>query len=516
LSFGAGQDMMTDSLQRYELLEKIGEGTYGVVYRARDLTMAPESPTVPDAVDESLVALKKMRLAAHDEGVPVTTLREVALLKDLRHRNIVRLRAVIPQPPRLYLVFDYMDYDLKQCLDAQFHGGMPLPLIRACMIQILSGLAFCHARLVLHRDLKPQNVLIDRCGRVKLADFGLARAFQAKKTYTQEVVTLWYRAPELLLGDPEYSASVDLWSTGCILAELSCRRPLFPGDSEIDQLFRIFRLLGTPSEASWPGVTKLPDYQAVFPLWRPTTVSNHLPKMDKGAANLLTRLITYNPSKRLRAEDALRHSFFDDVRNAEFLVPLHAHRYDDKHEAHLSTPVTLGPGHESLVNAGTHRAEQTCLLPVDAASAAADATANANADVNADVNADADAATTCAHDGATVPMSNAELSATWAMRGGGSVGDVRTCDDDPRSVALLHGVREGTMRDAPCLPCDQSCGVAMVVNAPKCDGASLDRGSQPGVGRVNRRSRTSCEAAAELGTSEADATAPPPAQRTKT
>ena len=155
---------MTDSLQRYELLEKIGEGTYGVVYRARDLTMAPESPTVPDAVDESLVALKKMRLAAHDEGVPVTTLREVALLKDLRHRNIVRLRAVIPQPPRLYLVFDYvrasatctqstpheathtsslllcvtfqMDYDLKQCLDAQFHGGMPLPLIRACMIQV--------------------------------------------------------------------------------------------------------------------------------------------------------------------------------------------------------------------------------------------------------------------------------------------------------------------------------------------------------------------------------------------
>ena len=149
-------------------------------------------------------------------------------------------------------------------------AGMPHRLIQSCLLQILSALSFCHARLVcfvtvpargecplqwrlptcfqvLHRDLKPQNVLIDLKGHVKLADFGLARAFQTKKPYTQEVVTLWYRAPELLLGQNDYTASVDLWSTGCILAELTCRRPLFPGDSEIDQLFRIFRLLGTPT-----------------------------------------------------------------------------------------------------------------------------------------------------------------------------------------------------------------------------------------------------------------------------
>ena len=163
------------------MIKKIGEGTYGVVFRARDSSVPQVSPAGGAGVyDEGLVALKKMRLDAHDEGVPVTTLREVALLKDLRHDNIVRLREVIPQPPNLYLVFDYMDYDLKQCLDKQFKQGMPLALIQSCMLQILMGLAFCHARLVLHRDLKPQNVLIDRHGRVKLADFGLARAFQVR------------------------------------------------------------------------------------------------------------------------------------------------------------------------------------------------------------------------------------------------------------------------------------------------------------------------------------------------
>lgn len=212
------------------MLDKIGEGTYGVVYRARDTTVATLSPPATGTragryPDESIVALKKMRLNAHDEGVPVTTLREVAILQDLKHENIVRLRDFVPQPPRLYLVFDYMDYDLKQCLDTHFREGMPARLMQSCMYQIFSGLSFCHARLILHRDLKPQNILIDELGRVKLADFGLARAFQTQKTYTQEVVTLWYRAPEILLGLSEYSAAVDMWSTGCILAELCCRCP---------------------------------------------------------------------------------------------------------------------------------------------------------------------------------------------------------------------------------------------------------------------------------------------------
>jgi len=255
--------------------------------------------------------------------VPVTTLREVALLQDLIHPHIVRLREVVPCPPRLYLVFDYMDFDLKQCLDKEFKKGMPAKLIQSCMYQILDGLAFCHARLVLHRDLKPQNVLIDLHGRVKLADFGLARAFQPKRTYTQEVVTLWYRAPELLLGQQEYTASVDLWSTGCILAELTCRKPLFPGDSEIDQIFRIFRLLGTPDDSTWEGVTQLPDFQPIFPRWSGTPIETVLPNLEPLAVRLLSELIAYQPSSRIRAEDALQHEYFDGLRGrSHVLVPL--------------------------------------------------------------------------------------------------------------------------------------------------------------------------------------------------
>lgn len=215
-----------------------------------------------------------------------------------------------------------MDHDLKQCLDAQFQHGMPLPLIQSCMLQLFSGLAFCHSRLVLHRDLKPQNVLIDRNGRVKLADFGLARAFQARKLYTQEVVTLWYRAPELLLGNPEYTAAVDVWSTGCILAELFCRQPLFSGDSEIDQIFRIFRLRGTPTEATWPGVTKLPNYQENFPKWHAKAIDVQVPQIVPSAVDLASQLITYAPTQRLTAQDAMGHPFFDDARGAEFVVPL--------------------------------------------------------------------------------------------------------------------------------------------------------------------------------------------------
>lgn len=310
------------AISRFEIIKEIGKGTYGTVLLGRDTAIPPVSPVPPgyppQEPDEGIVALKRMRLDAHDEGVTVTTLREVALLHDLKHENIVRLREVIIEQPRLYLIFDHMDYDLKQCLSKhpEFKEGMPIPLIRSVMVQILSGLDFCHKRLVLHRDLKPQNVLIDTRGKVKLADFGLARAFQTRRVYTQEVVTLWYRAPELLLGQNEYSAMVDLWSTGCILAEIANGRPLLPGDSEIDQIFRIFRLLGTPENASWPGVESLPDFQPIFPKWRRQPFSMALPDVPADVANLLQELIVYQPSKRLNAEAALSHAFFDPMRTA--------------------------------------------------------------------------------------------------------------------------------------------------------------------------------------------------------
>jgi serine/threonine protein kinase len=268
--------------------QKIGEGTYGQVYKARDTS-------------GEWVALKKLRLDDNGEGVPVTTLREVALLKELVHDNIVRLRDVVAAPPKLYLVFDYHEQDLKQCMDKHFRDGMPGTLIKTCIMQILRGVAYCHSKRVLHRDLKPQNVLIDVSGRVKLADFGLARVLQNlnPQHYTHEVVTLWYRAPELLLGKREYSMSVDTWSIGCIFAELCCRKPLFPGDSEIDQLFRIFRCLGTPTEDLWPGCTQLPNFQECFPKWTPKRMREEVPNIEEGGADLLAHLVIYTAERRV-------------------------------------------------------------------------------------------------------------------------------------------------------------------------------------------------------------------------
>lgn len=189
----------------------------------------------------------------------------------------------------------------------------------------MSGLAFCHSRRVLHRDLKPQNLLIDREGSLKLADFGLARAIGIPvRTYTHEVVTLWYRSPEILLGSKHYSTAVDMWSVGCIFAEMACKIPLFPGDSEIDELYKIFRVLGTPNEFSWPGISDLPNYKADFPCWPEVdlecVINSRDPKSEKVSMNLdadgidlLQKMLIYEPGKRISAKQALLHPYFRDI-----------------------------------------------------------------------------------------------------------------------------------------------------------------------------------------------------------
>lgn len=364
----------TGMIDRYAVDRQIGEGTYGVVFLARDTHYPPRqpSPSGRRGCDDAVVALKRMRLDAHDEGVPVTTLREVAILQDLRHEHIVRLREVIPQPPSLYLVFDYMDFDLKQCLDRHFSGGMPHRLLQSCLLQILRALAFCHARLVLHRDLKPQNVLIDHTGTVKLADFGLARAFQPKRSYTQEVVTLWYRAPELLLGMSGYSSSVDLWSTGCILAELTCCRPLFPGDSEIDQLFKIFRLLGTPREEHWPGVTALPNFQTAFPKWKGEPLASRCQAVSPDIGDLIAKLVCYDPAARLDANEAIAHRCFDDVRHLPLpFAPLPLpHEAESPHTGARRSSVgsSAGRGSDVVAVGGGAGASSSAMAPSDGSS----------------------------------------------------------------------------------------------------------------------------------------------------
>ncbi|PON78581.1 GPCR kinase [Parasponia andersonii] len=302
----------------------IGEGTYGVVYKARD------------RVTNETIALKKIRLEQEDEGVPSTAIREISLLKEMQHGNIVRLQDVVHSEKRLYLVFEYLDLDLKKHMDSSPDFAKDLHQIKMFLYQILRGIAYCHSHRVLHRDLKPQNLLIDRrTNALKLADFGLARAFGIPvRTFTHElplngilndeflqlvnygqnwVVTLWYRAPEILLGSRHYSTPVDVWSVGCIFAEMVNQRPLFPGDSEIDELFKIFRILGTPNEDTWPGVSSLPDFKSAFPKWPPKDLATIVPNIGSAGIDLLSKMLCLDPSKRITARSALEHEYFKDI-----------------------------------------------------------------------------------------------------------------------------------------------------------------------------------------------------------
>jgi len=289
---------MNQITQRYEKVQKIGEGTYGVVYKAKDRE------------DGKFVALKKIRLEHEDEGVPSTAIREIAILQELKHPNIVSLLDVDNLPNKLYLVFEYLDQDLKKYMDS-INALEPL-LAKSYIKQLLDGLLYCHSHRILHRDLKPQNLLIDRHGYLKLADFGLARAVCIPvRPYTHEVITLWYRAPEILLGSQAYSMPVDIWSAGCIFAEMLAKRPLFPGDSEIDQLFRIFRTLGTPTEESWRGCTALPDFKSNFPQWNKQDLKKIIPGADKLAIDLLEQMLIYEPNHKKCARMALQNQYFN-------------------------------------------------------------------------------------------------------------------------------------------------------------------------------------------------------------
>ena len=298
----------------YIKVEKIGEGTYGVVYKGKHRKT------------DQIVALKKIRLESEEEGVPSTAIREISLLKELQHPNIVGLEDVLMHDSKLYLVFEYLSMDLKKYLDTIPSGRyLDSMLVKSYCHQILQGILFCHKRRTLHRDLKPQNLLIDNKGVIKLADFGLARAIGIPvRVYTHEVVTLWYRAPEILLGSQRYSCALDIWSIGCIFAECITKKPLFHGDSEIDQLFRIFRLLSTPNEETWPGVSSLPDYKPTFPNWKAKNLSQSVSAklLSPDGLDLLQEMLVYNPADRINAREALKHPYFDDLDKSTLPAPL--------------------------------------------------------------------------------------------------------------------------------------------------------------------------------------------------
>mmetsp|Transcript_4385 Transcript_4385/g.18660 ORF Transcript_4385/g.18660 Transcript_4385/m.18660 type:complete len:316 (-) Transcript_4385:1474-2421(-) len=298
-------------MEKYERTECLGQGTFGKVFKAINLETG------------EVVALKKNIIKDDDEGVPPTTLREVSILLSLNHPHIVKLQEVIHREskegtmarPTLMLVFEFLDHDLKQYMVAkQGKGkGLPLDVAKSFCYQILLGLRHCHAHSVMHRDLKPQNILVSGDDTVKLADFGLGRVFSLPVgKYTHEVVTLWYRAPEVLLGTRCYSTGVDVWSVGCILAEMVLGKPIFYGESELEQLLSIFRIMGTPSTTTWPTVQDLRDWHD-YPQWKERSLAEVVPQLGAPGCDLLRKMLQLNPAQRISASAALNHEFFRDV-----------------------------------------------------------------------------------------------------------------------------------------------------------------------------------------------------------
>ncbi|EEB06770.1 CMGC/CDK/CDK5 protein kinase Pef1 [Schizosaccharomyces japonicus yFS275] len=286
----------------YQRLEKLGEGTYATVYRGRHLLTG------------EIVAIKDIKVDP-EEGTPSTAIREISLMKELKHPNIMELLDVVHLENKLMLVFEFMEKDLKKYMDAYgVDGALALGQVKNFIHQLLKGVAFCHENRILHRDLKPQNLLINHRGELKLADFGLARSFGIPvNTFSNEVVTLWYRAPDVLMGSRNYTTSIDMWSVGCILAELITGRPLFPGTDNEDQLLKIFRLMGTPTEQTWPGVSRLPDYKPTFPFYPPQDLASMFPGLDGLGLDLLQRMLRMQPELRISAHNALKHAWFVGV-----------------------------------------------------------------------------------------------------------------------------------------------------------------------------------------------------------
>jgi cell division cycle 2-like len=304
----------------YDRIARLSEGTYGIVWKAKDLATG------------DIVALKQIKFDApiqKQQGFPVTALREINVLMALSHENIVSVQEMVvgSDADKVFMVMEFFSLDLQEAVERRrYPNVLRQGELKGVMQQILKGMEYMHSQWYMHRDMKTSNILVHETGRVALCDLGLARRYQDPPiNYTQLVVTLWYRAPELLFGEEKYTPAIDVWSVGCIFGELIQQEAMMQGQGELDQIDKIFSMLGAPTEENWPDFSSLPSakifrwrnassssatqrLRALFPINPPPHYKQTF--LDGNGFDLLTKLLTLNPKYRITAKEALDHPYF--------------------------------------------------------------------------------------------------------------------------------------------------------------------------------------------------------------
>lgn len=288
---------------RFQVLDKLGEGSYGKVYK------------VMDTVRGHLIALKKVKFhGERHQGIPQSSLRELAILKEANHENIIKLYDIIQGTANsfeLFLAFEMSDMDLRKYIHVNAYT-LSRQRVKSIMHELVRGIDYLHSNRIIHRDLKPENLLLSKAGdQLKIADFGLSRTIHNPlRPYSREILSLWYRSPELCMGYKHYSVGVDNWAIGCIFYELISGQPLFKAKSDTDMLFKIFDLFGTPTPATWSWIAKITGFNGSFPIFKPKGLKSLLPNIEADALDLMTKFLELNPITRLTCAEALNHPYF--------------------------------------------------------------------------------------------------------------------------------------------------------------------------------------------------------------